>query len=520
MANGLFNLKQVIQAVQQGGWPNQRTPSVEYLVVAGGGAGGQNGGGGGAGGLLTGIDPVPNDQTLLVTVGAGGASQTYGNRGSITGGQNSVFGNITATGGGQGGTESYSWGNGAGAGASGGSGGGGGFGPSFAGGSGVSGQGNTGGSSFSSSSDSGGGGGGAGTIGLNAASSSISGNGGAGIASAINGTVTTYAGGGGAGNNGATQYGSGGVGGGGRGGGSTIGNAVAGTANTGGGGGGAQGGSYLSGSGGSGIVIVSYPDVYAAATTVNATASTSGSGSMYMNGISGAGGGPYLSYPNSSTMQFGSGNFTIEAWCYFTVVQESTIAARYPFDSTNNEWNFGTGSSLIPNFSYTTGGNTSAGSVGGVSALSINTWYHIAVVRNSTVLTMYINGTSVATSTIAGSIYSGTTTSTVGAYAQSAYPNGYAVPNGYLSNVRVVKGTAVYTSNFTPSTTPLTAISGTSLLLNTVSGSYTTDSSSNSFTPSAPSSYGKPAWNQLSPFTGTGYKNRVYTWTTSGSITF
>jgi len=499
MANGLFNLKQVVQAVQQGGWPAQKTPAVEYLVVAGGGGGGgYQGAGGGAGGLLTGIDPVPNGQTLLVTVGAGGAGA--GNGYGING-TNSVFGSITTSGGGGGAggnADGVKIGN------AGGSGGGG---QNFAstpikgsqGGAGVSGQGNAG------SGGNGGGGGGAGTVGVTAPNNYAgAGNGGAGIASAISGTVTAYAGGGG----GAGGSAVGGVGGGGN-------PNVAGAPNTGGGGGGDS-----SASGGSGIVIVSYPDVYAAATTVNATASTSGSGSMYMNGISGAGGGPYLSYPNSSTMQFGSGNFTIEAWCYFTVVQESTIAARYPFDSTNNEWNFGTGSSLIPNFSYTTGGNTSAGSVGGVSALSINTWYHIAVVRNSTVLTMYINGTSVATSTIAGSIYSGTTTSTVGAYAQSAYPNGYAVPNGYLSNVRVVKGTAVYTSNFTPSTTPLTAISGTSLLLNTVSGSYTTDSSSNSFTPSAPSSYGKPAWNQLSPFTGTGYKNRVYTWTTSGSITF
>jgi hypothetical protein len=272
-----------------------------------------------------------------------------------------------------------------------------------------------------------------------------------------------------------------------------------------------------------GIVIVSYPDVYAAATTTTGspTVSTSGSGSIYMNGASGAGGGPYLTYPNSSTMQLGAGNFTIEAWCYFTVVQESAIVARYPFDSTNNEWILQTGSTLIPNFAYTTtGGNTSTGSVGINYSLLTNTWYHIAVVRNSSTLTMYIDGTSVATSAISATIYSGTTASTVGCYAQSAYPSGYAVPNGYLSNVRVVKGTAVYTGNFTPSTTPLTAISGTSLLLNTVSGSYTTDSSSNSFTPSAPGAYGTPSWNQLSPFTGTGYKNRVYTWTTSGSITF
>ena len=514
MANGLFNLKQVMQAVQQGGWPNQKTPAVEYLVVAGGASGGSGAGsgGGGAGGLLTGIDPVPNGQTLLITVGAGGAAKTNGAGNS---GSSSVFGSISASGGGGGASDSV-------APTSGGSGGGGRRDTAFAGAQGISGQGNAGGDGFQGGGvGSGGGGGGAGTIGL-IAGSSRSGNGGAGIALSINGTVTTYAGGGGgATENASGTAGVGGVGGGGAGG--VVAAGTAGTANTGGGGGGSGTGAVGSGAGGSGIVIVSYPDVYAAptATTGSPTVSTSGSGSMYMNGISGAGGGPYLSYPNSSTMQLGSGNFTIEAWCYFTVVQESTIAARYPFDGTNNEWNFGTNSTLIPLFTCsTTGANSATNSVGPATALSINTWYHIAVVRNSTVLTMYINGTSVATSTLAGSVYSGTTTSTVGCYAQSAYPNGYAVPNGYLSNVRVVKGTAVYTSNFTPSTTPLTAVSGTSLLLNTVSGSYTTDSSSNSFTPSAPSSYGKPAWNQLSPFTGTGYKNRVYTWTSSGSITF
>jgi hypothetical protein len=109
MANGLFNLKQVIQAVQQGGWPAQRTPSVEYLVVAGGGGAGGNygGGGGGAGGLLTGIDPVPNGQTLLVTVGGGGAASA-GNGSTVgSNGQNSVFGNISALGGGGGADGQY-----------------------------------------------------------------------------------------------------------------------------------------------------------------------------------------------------------------------------------------------------------------------------------------------------------------------------------------------------------------------------------------------------------------------------
>ena len=224
--------------------------------------------------------------------------------------------------------------------------------------------------------------------------------------------------------------------------------------------------------------------------------------SNYFNGTSGSGGGPYLSCPNSSTMQFGSGSFTIEAWCYFTVVQESTIIARYPFDNTNNEWIFQTSSSLVPFFAYSAAGlNTGIIPVTSGSALSINTWYHLAVVKNGTGVTLYINGTSVSTGTISGSIYSGTTTTTIGCYAQSAYPGGYAVPNGYLSNVRVVKGSAVYTSNFTPTTQPLTAITNTQLL--TCQSNRFIDNSSNAF---AITVNGTPSVQRFSPFTsGTSY---------------
>jgi hypothetical protein len=57
-------------------------------------------------------------------------------------------------------------------------------------------------------------------------------------------------------------------------------------------------------------------------------------------------------------------------------------------------------------------------------------------------------------------------------YAQGAAYINYNVAattvhhTGYYSNLRVVKGTAVYTAAFTPPTTPLTAITNTSLLLN------------------------------------------------------
>jgi len=502
MANGLFNLKQVMQAVQQGGWTAQKTPAVQYLVVAGGGGGGSYGGGG-AGGLLTGIDPVPNGQTLLVTVGGGGNGGDNGVNGS-----NSVFGNITAIGGGAG---NYNT-----AGSSGGSGGGAGVvgGSSERPGQGIFGQGNAGG--YSSPSNTtyypAGGGGGAGTNGINGAITGVyAGNGGAGVASSISGTNTTYAGGGGGGawqSAGGTVGGTGGVGGGGNGGGQSGGTGTAGTANTGGGGGGLGNGGGNGYNGGSGIVIVSYPDVYAAptATTGSPTVSTSGSGSVYFNST-------YISYPNSSAFTL-TGDYTIEGW--FNLTNISASPSVFCLGSSTDTSTYGIllyYSAGANSFRLYTGGNAIING----PTISNNTWYHFAVVRsgsgsNNTVL--YLNGTSVGTATnnfsFAGLTQNGFAVG--GEYSTIFYPS-----NSYATNIRITKS-ALYTGAFTPSSIPLAAITNTSFLLNATSGAYLTDSSGG-LNPTIYAS-SSTSWNASSPFTVTGYKNRVYTWTSSGSITF
>jgi hypothetical protein len=266
-------------------------------------------------------------------------------------------------------------------------------------------------------------------------------------------------------------------------------------------------------SGGSGIVIVSYPDIYAgaASTTGSPTVSTSGSGSIYFNGTS------YFAYASSSALNFGSGSYTVEAWVY------SSNLANYN-DLFDNRIGGATGMAVY----LGTSSNITVAVAGSIviSAGSIpsNTWAHVAVVRNGSTITAYLNGTSVGTAS------DSTTYSTASAARVGADSNGNQGVNGYISNLRVVKGVAVYTGTFTPPTSPLqatqsagtniSAITGTStsLLLNSVSGAWTADSSTNSF---APTATGSPAWNQLSPFaTGLGYKNRVYTYTTSGTITF
>lgn len=220
-------------------------PVVQVLVVAGGGsAAGDSywgGGGGGAGGLLSGSQYVAG--AMPVTVGAGGVPATH------TNGGNSIFGTFTAIGGGRGG---YGCSNQATTvGASGGSGGGGfGCGGSSVGGVGTASQGYAGGSAVPAAIDGGGGGGGAGGVGANGPGSQYNIAGGIGISSSISGSAVTYA--------------TGGMGNGGG----------AGTANTGNGAGGA--GSY---SGGSGVVIISYPTGYISAT--GGTITTSGGNTIH-----------------------------------------------------------------------------------------------------------------------------------------------------------------------------------------------------------------------------------------------
>jgi len=123
------------------------------------------------------------------------------------------------------------------------------------------------------------------------------------------------------------------------------------------------------------------------------------------------------------------------------------------------------------------------------TTVTYNTWNHVAVVRSGTTITMYLNGVSAGTYTKSGTLLVGTSRPCIGAYP------GFDNLNGYVSNLRVVKGTAIYTSNFTPSTTPLTAVSGTSLL--TCQSNRFKDNSSNNF---AITVTGTPSVQSFDPF--------------------
>jgi len=180
--------------------------------------------------------------------------------------------------------------------------------------------------------------------------------------------------------------------------------------------------------------------------------------SNYFNGSS------YITVPSSATsaFAFGTGDYTVECWFYSNATTNSRL------------WSFTDGDNIDLCIANVGGVSYYNGSVLTYSAANVwnyGSWNHIAMVRYSGTLTVYVNGTSVLT-----------TSSTVNSSNRTVNIAG-GVNNdltAYISNFRIVKGTALYTSNFTPPTAPLTAISGTQLL--TCQSPTLSDASSNAFT--------------------------------------
>lgn len=208
--------------------------------------------------------------------------------------------------------------------------------------------------------------------------------------------------------------------------------------------------------------------------------------SNYFNGSS------YINAPANAAFAFGTGSWTVEAWVFVTTLQEIIV-----FDTRSSPSTAGVGCRIDANGTlyYSGSANNSLTS----TAITANTWNHIAWVYNGTTLTGYINGVSGGTATPSFNI-----TQNNGVVGQVGFAaSGYML--GYISNLRVVKGTAVYTTTFTPSTTPLTAISGTSLL--TCQSNRFIDNSSNAFTISTS---GSPTIQRFSPFSPpTAYSTSV-----------
>lgn len=227
-------------------------------------------------------------------------------------------------------------------------------------------------------------------------------------------------------------------------------------------------------------------------------------GSNWSNYLSGS--TDYL-YSGTSTSAFNfTGSFCFEAWVFLNAHGTGPSGGYTIFFATQAVNNyFGI---------YNTAGNTWMTSYDGASVyqqssgtqFQLNVWNHVAYVRNGTTLTFYLNGTSVYSTSPQSSTFGSTNaTERINIGSSPAFYSGNYLINGFISNVRVVNGSAVYTGNFTPSTLPLTTITNTKLL--TCQSNRFVDNSGNSFTITA---NGTPKAQVFSPFSpSTSYSTNV-----------
>ena len=243
----------------------------------------------------------------------------------------------------------------------------------------------------------------------------------------------------------------------------------------------------------------------------------SGYWSGYFGGTS-----DYLTIANNAAFDLGTGDCTIEAWIFTNSLSANqTVFSAFPASGTITGYAFNvTTSGYLIVDSFVSG--TEQFIQSNNNPITANSWFHVAYTRSSGTNRLFVNGNlcTTSTNTLVQALNTGGNSQKVGyqGYAGFLYPF-----NGYISNLRVVKGTAVYTGAFTPSTTPLTAITNTSLL--TLQSNRFIDNSTNAF---AITVNGTPKVQAFQPFSpaasysaatygGSGYFNGTTDYLTAAS---
>jgi hypothetical protein len=168
---------------------------------------------------------------------------------------------------------------------------------------------------------------------------------------------------------------------------------------------------------------------------ISTTQSKWGGASMSMSS------GGYLVGPKTDLTSFGTGDFTMECWVYFNV--------NNAFQGVIATGNQSTGQGTIR---LSSGGKLQAlmsgtAMITGATTVSTSTWHHVALTRSGTSLRLFLNGVQDGSATDSNSY-----TGTGGVFVGNDTGN---YLNGFVDDVRITKGFARYTANFTPPTSAL-----------------------------------------------------------------
>jgi hypothetical protein len=208
--------------------------------------------------------------------------------------------------------------------------------------------------------------------------------------------------------------------------------------------------------------------------------------------------GDYLSIPNTSDFRLGNSDFTIEGWAYLSAFGTNrTLFALFENATARRSYQLEVRSTGTVRFEWWYDGSTANNIDSASGIISLGSWNHYAVVRNGSTLTLYINGVSANSSNVGTNSFFENTTEPflIGGNLQSAvFSQSW---QGFVSNFRLIKGTALYTSNFIPPTRKLIRLPGTVLLCCQDNTSVTTEATGKTITAN-----GNPAARRFVPQVG------------------
>ena len=206
-----------------------------------------------------------------------------------------------------------------------------------------------------------------------------------------------------------------------------------------------------------------------------------------LNSILLATSGQYLSFPRSANM-IASGDFTFETWIKFNTI--GTVVMDPIFGGGQGDY-FSIYSGTVAARIDVNNPCVADRHFNSISNIATGVWHHMALVRTGSVITTYLDGVANGTTSCTGAFLNSAGVSTI-LIGKNTWRSGNL--NAYITNMRLVVGTALYTSNFTPPTTILTSIPGTQFLL-------TVDDESNPYKDTSPnnvtiSAFGAPVFNR------------------------
>lgn len=170
-------------------------------------------------------------------------------------------------------------------------------------------------------------------------------------------------------------------------------------------------------------------------------------------GTSGAfdGSGDFLTSAYNTAFDLGSGDFTVEAWIYPTTLSGVKIVAttRNAAGSDGGFVLFTNGSALAAQCWGPTAGTILGSASSASGTLTVNAWSHVAYCRNGSAFRVFVNGTVGATTGSSSSAVVSTGRPLLIGTDPSTTGRDFA---GYMDELRITKGVARYTANFTPPT--------------------------------------------------------------------